>query len=390
MVNRKKIVLILVEDQRKPVRCCLDGFMRFARRFKWNVQLVEGDPNGNFPTIDGLLKVWQPIGAVVFASSPSPAIGEEHFGPVPVVYVDSVSASQKIGRHRVVCDSSAIGRMAAKDYLARQFRDLAYVPYPNAYEWCRRREEGFAETVAAGGGEYHRVGDRRPGWSIGTAEWLELVGQGLQDLPKPCALLAANDFVAMQVINLCHQLAISVPEDVAVMGVDNDEAIDLGSEPSITSIEPDFARAGHAAAAMLERLIRVPGASPDALDFSARRIVRRGSTSTFLRRDPRVREAVAFIQCHAMDGIGVESVVRAMGCSRRLAELRFRETLAHSISDEIALARVAQAENLLRNTRHGIPMISDACGFGSVDSFRRTFIRIKGVGPLEYRISTRA
>ena len=383
------IVLVLAEDQRKSVRLCIEGFQRLARRNRWNIQMVERDPSGDFPDVERLLEVWQPIGAVVFASSPEQSVREDHFGKVPVVYVDSMSLPKKPGANRIVCDSTEIGRLAAREFDRMGFRSFAYAPCPHPFDWCRQRERGFADVVRKAGGRFCRVGGRRRDWSLGTRDWLKSVEADLAKLPKPCALLAANDSVAMQIINYCHRQAIAVPEEIAVMGVDNDEAIDFGCEPSITSIEPDFVRGGHAAAAMLERLIRVPGSTPDPIVFSARRIVRRASTSMYVRRDFRVRDAVDYIRRHAADGIGVKDVVREMKCSRRLAELRFRETLDHSILEEILLARVDFAMNLLDNTKQSVPSISDSCGFGSVDAFRRAFIRIRGMGPQEYRIRSR-
>ena len=383
------IVLVLAEDQRKAARRCVEGFLTPARRHRWNLQLIERDATGCFPDVRRLVEVWHPIGAVVFDSSPEPSVSEERFGKVPVVYVDSLSSPRTPGVNRVVCDSMEIGRFAARDFCRAGFRSFAYAPCPYPFDWCRQRERGFAEVARGAGGVVRRVGGRRRDWSIGTPEWLESVQADLAKLTKPCALLAANDSVAMQIINLCRQQAIAVPEDVAVMGVDNDEAIDLGCDPSITSLEPDFACGGCAAAAMLERLMRDPGATPSPVFFSARRIVRRASTATYLRHDGRVRAAVEFIRRRAADGIGVTEVVREMKCSRRLAELRFRETLDHSILEEILLARVDFAINLLDNTKQSVPSISDSCGFGSVDAFRRAFIRIRGMGPQEYRIRSR-
>jgi len=380
------IVLVLVENQRKAVRRCLEGFQRVARQKRWNLQLVERDPSGSFPDVRRLVEVWHPIGAVVFDCSPTQSIGEDHFGTVPVVYVDSLTSSRTPGANRIVCDSAEIGRFAAREFCRGGFRSFAYAPCPHPFDWCRQRECGFSETVREEGGMCRRVGDRRRTWSLGSPSWLESVAADLAKLPKPCALLAANDSVAMQIINACRRQAVAVPEDLAVMGVDNDEAIDLGCEPSVTSIEPDFAQGGTAAATMLAQLIRTPAATPAPVVFAVRRIVRRGSTSAYVRRDERVRDAVDYIRRHAADGIGVTDVVRQMKCSRRLAELRFRETLDRTILEEIALARVDLAMALLDNTRRSIPSISDSCGFGSVDAFRRTFTRVKGLAPLAYRI----
>lgn len=386
-----KIILVFTESRQKSVRQCLAGVAHYAHRHGFRLAIV-GCGNGyggRIRRVRDYVSIWHPVGAIVLDCNPPRALAAREFGNVPVVYVDSAPDSRYVGKHRVVCDSREIGRLAAKEFLRLGFRNFAYVPFPRDYLWCRSRGDAFVEAVGRAGHPCARIGGTRRDWTEDSPEWHRCLVESLRLLPRPCAVFAANDLVAMHVMNACAIAGILVPADVAVLGVDNDDAIALSTEPPLSSVVPDFQHAGYRAAEMVGRLIRDPGLGFAAEAFSAREIIRRGSTRRVEWKEPQVSAAVEMLSRRAADGLRVDDVVRFMGCSRRLAELRFREATGTGIHEAIVSARLALARTLLAEGRGSIPSIADSCGFGSVDAFRRAFLNEQGETPLAWRNALR-
>ena len=173
--------------------------------------------------------------------------------------------------------------------------------------------------------------------------------------------------------DICTNLALSVPGDVMIVGCDNDEQICEQSDPTISSVCPDFTRSGHLCAELLDARIRNPRIRPRRLMYGIVGLIRRGSSVPALKSNYRVMAAVRDVRTRACAGLRVADVVSTMGCSTRLAEMRFREVTGKTIREAIADIRMERAVVLLKGGATPIGDIAQACGYGTEAALRIAF-----------------
>jgi LacI family transcriptional regulator len=178
-----------------------------------------------------------------------------------------------------------------------------------------------------------------------------------------------------------------VPDDVAVIGIDNDDELCERSSPTISSIDPDFIASGRLAGEALDRLMSHPAPVPKHIMYPPLLLVRRESTRRFSRHDANVARAVERIRKEACDGLTAGEVVKDFPCSRRMAELRFRSLIGRSILQEIRRVRLETAQHLLGNSALGIDFIADKCGYASLSAFSVFFHQETGVSPSIWRMA---
>ncbi len=185
-------------------------------------------------------------------------------------------------------------------------------------------------------------------------------------LKKGTAVFAANDDTAFALLERLRARRLKAPGDFAVLGVDNDTLICENARPRLSSIQPDFEEEGFAAAKALDEMMRAPHPLPArTLLAGIKRIVRRESTAEISHAGRLVQRAVAYIDAHALEGIGVRDVVAHLGCSRRLADMRFRQLQGRTILDAIMERRLAEVRRRLVETREAIDAIALDCGFAN-------------------------
>ena len=369
----------------------IHGVFRWARKAQWNVQVIpyaeaaasrlqtKQDERG-VPPVGKLVDFWRPEGAIVDCGAAVGLLKPADFGTLPVVFLD---CSTRIDGVAVRSDSGAIGESAARELLSLGFPNYAFVPWIEPLGWSRERGDVFVGCVRLNSLPCHCFS-----WNAKTKSEVSMRRQltdWLGKLPLPVAVFAANDYLASLLVSSARSLQLRLPDDVAVLGVDNDARICELSSPTISSVCPDFEGAGYRAATLLEEMIRNPGARPKDVYFGVERIVRRESTRRTLRSDHRVDPVVDYIRKSAHEGITPASVAARMGCSRRLLEMRFREMTGHTILDEIRAARTERAKRILSTTDSSIEDVARECGYEDVGTFRRAFARETGVTPLNYR-----
>ena len=292
---------------------------------------------------------------------------------IPTVFLD-----HRRSRRNEICitdDSESVAQIAAQELMSLGFKDFAYVPWPESgeWDWSDIREKAFSRAIRRGGGRCHRcVRGRLSGW--------------LAALPKPCGIFAANDFVAGKVISVCEGLGLNVPDEIAVLGVDNDPQICENAKTSITSIEQDIEQGGYLAAQALDSLMRPGAVSCRERRYRVKGIVRRASTR--LSGDMRVAKGLEYIRLHAAERLTPDLVAAALGCSRNLADLRFKAAVGKTVHDEIVDARIALVKDHLRNPDRMLSAIPDFCGFASAVDMRRVFKAKTGMTPREWRKAT--
>lgn len=282
----------------------------------------------------------------------------------------------------VIADNEAVGRLAA-EYLTNQgFAELAYFGSSQLY-FVSRRLAGFEDLAEKVGARVHHYSPAQgEPWRL--EEWL--VG-----LPAPVGVLAAEDWSAVTVVNACRDLGIAVPEQVAVLGVDNDEHLCRMASPPLSSIDHGAYQIGFEAASLLDRMLAGEEAPTDPILVQPREVVVRQSTDTLAISDPAVARAVEFIRTRACrEDIDVPAVVRHARASRRTLEAAFRRVLGRTILQEISRVRVERAKDLLMNTDLAMPGICERTGFSYPSRLSYVIKRETGMTPVEFRHENRA
>ena len=281
-------------------------------------------------------------------------------------------------------DDDQIGRIGAR-YLVSlgAHRAYGFVPTTSRQYWSDSRERGFTEELKLRKAE--PVVFRSPG-AAGSREDLAALKEWLAALPKPAAVMTAWDTRATQVLNLCQEARIKVPRHISVLGVDNDELLDESCIPPLTSILPDHEKLGYAAARALERLM-AERVHKESRPFLIRpvKVVERESAIASTPTSHLLSSALEFIRKNAVKGIRVDDVAKALGISRRLADLRFQQFSGETINEAITRQKLDAVKKLLATTDRPIKVISEACGYTDLAYLKTLFKRRFGCTMRDWR-----
>ena len=348
----------------------------------FHLQMVERTPVA--PVVRELARLWRPMGAIVDCGGPWGDLDPGVFGWLPVVVLGHNPGTLPPGSLSVRHDSAETGRTAARELLATGFRNFAYVPTLQRRYWSMTRQRSFVETIRLHG--FDCLVMESPGATPEDPVWQRRVRPFLRSLPKPCAIFAATDIYASEILAAARYCGIDVPGELAVLGVDNNEAMCERSVPTLSSIEPDFARAGRLAVeALLEAVALPEGRKGREWIYGDLRVVRRESTRPLASHDAVAAKALALIRHKACEGLRPADVAALFPCSRRMADLRFRKAVGHSIGEEIHAVRLEEAKRFLVDPGRQLKAIADLCGFGSPGSMRNFFRRETGMSPGAWR-----
>lgn len=357
----------------------IDGVNRFAREHGWNVHLVERAFDKM--SVKALLDEFDPIGVIAGSPMSSEGLMVETTARLPVVYLDT--DDERFSRRNYVgMDNESVGRMAATHLLKLGLRNFAYVPFVKPVFWDQRRRETFLKTITAAGfgcSVFHVASGGR------VEARLRKLHAWLRDLPRSCGVFTSNDYMGSEIINASVKLGVKIPEEMAVLSVDNDELVCENLPISLSSIQPGGEEGGYLAAAMLHELIRNPGRDVQQQTYSVDSVVVRQSSRRFFVNRATVNSAVEMIRLQACNGIRVPDVVKCMGMPRRTAELYFREVTGRSILEEINEVRFQKVFELLKNPRQQLQVIADLCGFGTPSALRKAFLLRTGMSMRDWR-----
>ena len=389
-------IAVLVEWSRAYGRGILGGIADYVGTHnRWKVfhterRLCDGAP----PWFDA----WEGDG--IIARTENPGLLEKiHRKRLPTVELFRLEPRNGTPLTTVQTDETAVAQMAADHLMDRGLRQFAYCGLPGV-SGSETRGERFAQVLFDRGHfvwEYpcHReMGHREQGRFLSASEDRELlcddaVAHWIEHLPKPVGLLACNDVRARQILMACDDRHIMVPEEVAVMGVDNDEIVCKLCRPSLSTIELDPRRVGYEAAEQLDAWIANPRKIPSPKTIAPKGVVVRQSTDVIAVSDTDVASAVKFIREHACDGINVSTVLQHVPVSRSTLERRFQKVLNRSPKCEIDRVQLAQVKRLLSQTEYPLAKIAALAGFryteGMCHLFRNTF----GQTPGEFRVAQR-
>jgi LacI family transcriptional regulator len=310
---------------------------------------------------------------------------------VPVVEISSVR--KDLGIPCVVEDNEAIGRLGAEHLLERNFKNFVWAPFcDDAVN--EERFRGFAASVRAGGFDCVRllpVNTRRSTRLSRHVNWTlrrRWVIHTIRSLRYPLGVFCYNDCVAADIVDACIEAEIQIPDQVAVLGVDNDPVICDCVQVPLSSVRHDLEGMAYEAAALLDRLIN--GESPPKIPrrISPKGVVTRKSTEVLAVEDARVGAALRFIQGNFSGGnLSVDDVVAHCGVPRRSLERAFRHELQRTVLHEILRVRVNHAQKLLETTSLSVTDIAARSGFVSLNHFFRVFHGRTGLTPRAFRLT---
>ncbi len=303
----------------------------------------------------------------------------------PVVNVASVLPALPFPR--VCVEHRQVGALAARHLSERGFGHFGFVGHPH-HVYSSEREAGFRAALPATRQSLDSYYER-PARSYRQRGRLMVLNKGLQRwlraLPKPVGIFACHDVWGLQVVEACRVTGLKVPDEVAVVGVDNDDLLCELARPSLSSIVVPAERIGYEAAALLERLLHRAKAPSRAHFVPPAGVVTRQSSDVLAGDDPDVAAAMRFIRANRHAALGVEDVLREVPVSRRLLERRFRAVLDRGIGEEIRRVHLERAKDLLARTALSMAEVAAQSGFASVHYLSRTVRLETGYTPTAYR-----
>lgn len=371
---------------------------RSAQRRPWLFRVYRGIYGHSSKYLSRWFEQWQPDGIIGQIYDDRLARVYLNTGKPVVELFESRAESQF---PRILPDDVATGAMAARHFLERGFRHFAFFGAP-WMRWSRERERGYRDEIErAFRSRAELTGksddaveftfwsyDARPramaevfrarkGRPAGAAAWLA-------SLPKPLALFAANDLWGFELVQVARELGIRVPEELAILGVDNEELLCDIAHPPLSSIRIGAEQIGREAVTLLEKLLTRPRRNPPVPRVPPVEVVTRQSTDVLAVEDPDVAAALACIRERASEGLSVKQLLSAVAVNRRTLERRFVKLLGHTPLEEIRRVRLDRVKSLLQ-TDLPIYEIARRSGFASSEYLATSFYKATGMTPTEHR-----
>lgn len=377
--NRR--VAVVIEASNAYARGLLTGILRHVREHEpWTVFLPEH--GRGTPPLESLAK-WHGDGVIARIETESTAKAVAKLRQRQGIPVIDVSAARLLADVPYVeTDDAAIAAVAADHFFERDFRHFAFLG-DERFRWSDNRCRAFVEAVAAKRRDVAVFLHLRRKKS--SADDDEAVEAWLAGLPKPVGLLACYDIRGRQAIDACRRAGIAVPDEVAVLGVDDDDVLCGLASPPLSSVMPDAIGAGRRAAELLEQLMRKEPVERTEWLLPPLGIAARQSTDVLAIDDPLVVAAVRLIREHACHGIKVADVVRALKTTRRVLENRFVKRVGHTPHEEIARVQFRRVEQLLRETQLSLVAIAARAGFKHTEYMTVAFTKRHGMPPSRWR-----
>jgi LacI family transcriptional regulator len=388
-VQEKRKVLLMMETSRKYGRSILCGIAKYSRAhgpwiFYRQAPFYWGSSNKK-ARLKQLLKL--DIDGIILREQREQEVTDSLLAlGLPVVV--SPYRERFDGLHNIVSDDAAIGTMAAEYLLRRGFKQFAYCGFGDMYYWSRERGKSFGQRVTQAGFKVHHYEYEQPK-SRYPHSWEKeqvILVDWLKRLPKPVAMMACNDDRSQHVLEACKIAGLNVPEQVAIIGLGNDDLVCDLAFPPLSSIALGAEKGGYEAAATLDKLMRGKQVPNRNIIVPVLYVVTRQSTDILKIDDPYVAQALRFIHRRAKrEAIQVADVLRVVPLSRRSLYERFTRVLGRSIHEEIKHVRVEQLARMLVSTSLSISQIASALGCSDMKNLARYFKQAKGISPLQYR-----
>lgn len=384
--NRRRRVALLIESSRAYGRGLLLGISKFVREHAgWSVLFEEWTWTQAPPA---WLCNWDGEGLIVRIETRRLA---EAVCQLQMPVVDVRGSVPDLTVPLIDTDDQAVAVLAAEHLRERGFRQFAFCGFVGA-NYSDRRSHWFEESVAAARGTCHVYRPPEPAPEVGTIEhekrgllFEEDLARWLADLPKPVGIMACNDIRGQQILKACRQLGLLVPDEVAVVGVDNDEVLCELSDPSLTSVVPNSIHIGYEAAALLDHMMNGGRPLKHPRFVPPLGIATRRSTDVLAIPDRAVASVLRYVREHACEGIRVPDLVRVAALSRSVLERRFADMVGRSPKAEILRVQLSRARQLLTETDLPLSEITERCGFKHPEYFNAIFRAKTGISPGRFR-----
>jgi LacI family transcriptional regulator len=380
-MRRVAKIVLRIESSRGSGRAFLRGIAQYARyhgpwSFYWEARGIESA----WP----VLKKLEPDGIIMRDVE---KVDEVLALGIPAIVLGH-KREEVPGVINVITDSPRIGQMGAEHLLQCGFRNFAFCGYARSAvenaSWSQLRQQYFCEGIQRAGFNVETY----TLLSLSTGDWSgerRMLTEWLKNLEKPVGIMACNDDCGVQVMGACKLAGLAVPDEVGVIGVDDDEIVCGLATPAMSSIAINFEKAGFEAAEALDRLIRKNRNKRQRILVQPTHVVPRASTDIVAVSDEAIAKTLRYIRDHSRQTLTVAEVAHAVGFSRRALERRFRLETNSSMLKEIRKARTDQIARMLVETSLPVAQIAESLGFEDVQHFARYFRSGKQMSPLAYR-----
>lgn len=372
-------VIYVKGSERYPDRRKQAGVADFARGHGWNLQTVGAiDTAEQLKTI---LELWSPAGFIVNRAAGLNRLPAAAYGRRPVLFFEFPSSPKAGAFNCVYNDARQTAALVARELLRLDLVGYAYVNWRKPVFWNECRRKAFFEILSL----HERRGRAYVPATDDPATEVRALADWLKGLPRPLGVFAANDTIAQEVSAACTLAGLSVPDDVSIVGVDNDTEVCEGNTPTLSSVELDHFRSGQLAAETLERMMKRGLTKAESVVYPTLGLVRRESSRRLTFVDKAVSSAVERIRREACTGLSAADVVKGFSCSRRVAEIRFRKATGRSVLEEIRSVRLQRATELLKNGALDIGYIAHQTGYSTLPAFSAFFKAETGLSPAAWR-----
>ena len=334
---------------------------------RYGVSLKVADANvGTAEEVAELLAFWHPDGCVVNNDKLPTAV----FDGYPAVFHHRIVVLDNPLHAYVTFDEKAVAETAARHLLSLDMVSYAYVPPSTDEQWSRARERHFVHILGLNG--YGVASYVHPRGRLSAPKRLAHLADWLANLPRPVGVFAANDAVAVEIVAACDHRHLAIPQESAVLCVDDDETACETLRPTLSSIATDVASIRDASLRLLKQILSGTPPANRHVTVKPLGVVRRASTLRIQKSDPAVLAACELIRQKACEGLKARDVAATFRCGRRMAEIRFRAALGHSILDEIRSVRRTRAKMALSPFRTQLrDEVAALCGYSSWSSVHR-------------------
>jgi LacI family transcriptional regulator len=376
-------VALLVETSLGSGRDILRGIARYVREQRpWALFHEARSLEDSVPRwLDG----WAGDGIIARIQNDRIAQAVQATG-LPVV--DVLGMVPDTGIPLVHVDDREISRLAAEHLLERGFRQFGFFGIAEE-NWSKWRRDAFREWIEQAGYGIHTCELPRHGRGLATWEGREnRVARWIQQLPKPIGIMVCSDQRGLDFLEACRRAGVTVPDEVAVIGVDNDDALCEVANPPLSSVWPAHRQVGYEAAALLDRLMSGQARPPQPIIIAPGGVVTRQSTDVLAIEDRNLALALRVIREQASEGIKVDAIARYAGLSRSVLQRRFRRVLGRTVHEELLHARIKRACQLLAETELPMIDVAEKSGFKHQEYMGAVFKRRLHLTPAQYRRQT--
>lgn len=373
-------VALLVETSRTYGRDILRGVNRWIQEHgPWSVFV---ERRGLDSAVPRWLRGWQGDGILSRTGS---AAMDKAIAATGLPAVELRASKLAHNRPFVGVDNHELGQLVAVHFKDNGFTNFAVFDL-DTETYFEQRRDGFIQFVEGLGRPCHtyhvgRGGEHPTDWERHQTA----VAQWLTSLPKPIGILACTDQLGFWLLDACRRAEIAVPEEVAVVGVENDETLCQMATPRLSSVAFDGDRVGYEAAALLAELMRGEPPPAEPLVIPPQGIVTRQSSDIVAIADPHVAAALRFIREHACHGLAVAEVIRQIGISRTALERKMKASIGRTPGEEIVRVRFARVKALLLETDLTLASIATRCGMEHPQYMAEAFKKQFGMTPGAYR-----